>query len=225
MGVRVTSQGPGKNVMVSETFCILRIDGPLIKVCPFINFFLPLKMCAQRYQQWSPSPSLYVPRLLTGQCYLLGDNLRVGKEERAWRRVVCDSEHLSRRQMNHEWFAYCQTGHGASFAKDNRSLLFGAPGAYQWRGEVQLKMHDFCTAPTKRSELTIYNRCCTLVSLHAGQGKEEGWVDCLAFQLTSLYCTVNLYHAHILAHHILQVPFTSIEIEPQTHLCYSSFVM
>lgn len=112
-------------------------------------------MCAQRYQQWSSGP-----HLLTGQCYLLGDNLRVGEEERTWRRVVCDSEHLSRRHNDHEWFAYCQQGHGASFAKDNRSLLFGAPGAYQWRGEVQLKMPHFCTVPTKRSELTIYNRCC-----------------------------------------------------------------
>lgn len=138
---------------------------------------LPLKMCAQRYREWSPSQDLYAPHLLTGQCYLLGDNLRVKKKEkekRTWRRVVCGSEHLKKRQMSHEWFAYCQTGHGASFAKDNRSLLFGAPGAYNWRGEVQLKMHDFCTAPTKRSELTIHSRCCSLGGLHAGRGKEEG---------------------------------------------------
>ncbi|XP_056295655.1 integrin alpha-6-like isoform X1 [Pseudoliparis swirei] len=114
MGVRVTSQGPGKNVMT----------------------------CAHRYQQWSPSPSLYVPRLVTGQCYLLGDDLQVGKEERTWRRVVCDSEHLSRRQKDPDWFAYCQQGHGASFAKDNVSLLFGAPGAYQWKGIVRMELLD-----------------------------------------------------------------------------------
>ncbi|XP_044062369.1 integrin alpha-6-like isoform X2 [Siniperca chuatsi] len=114
MGVRVTSQGPGKNVMT----------------------------CAHRYQQWSPSPSLYVPRLVTGQCYLLGDDLQVGKEERTWRRVVCDSEHLTRRQNNQEWFAYCQQGHGASFAKDNKSLLLGAPGAYQWKGIVRMELLD-----------------------------------------------------------------------------------
>ncbi|XP_056239048.1 integrin alpha-6-like [Seriola aureovittata] len=114
MGVRVTSQGPGQNVMT----------------------------CAHRYQQWSPSPSVNVPRLVTGQCYLLGDDLKVGKEERKWRRVVCDSEHLTRRRKDHEWFAYCQQGHGASFAKDNRSLLFGAPGAYQWKGIVRLELLD-----------------------------------------------------------------------------------
>ncbi|XP_022615886.1 integrin alpha-6-like [Seriola dumerili] len=114
MGVRVMSQGPGQNVMT----------------------------CAHRYQQWSPSPSVNVPRLVTGQCYLLGDDLKVGKEERTWRRVVCDSEHLTRRRKDHEWFAYCQQGHGASFARDNRSLLFGAPGAYQWKGIVRLELLD-----------------------------------------------------------------------------------
>lgn len=92
-------------------------------------------MCAHRYQQWSPPPSLYVPYLVTGQCYLLGDDLQVGKEERTWRRVVCNTEHLSRRPKDHEWFAYCQQGHGAAFAKDNNSLLFGAPGAYYWKGK------------------------------------------------------------------------------------------
>ncbi|XP_054648706.1 integrin alpha-6-like [Dunckerocampus dactyliophorus] len=114
MGVRVTSQGPGKNVMT----------------------------CAHRYQQWSPSPGLYIPHLVTGQCYILADSLQVGNEDRTWRRVVCDSEHLTRRQKDHEWFAYCQQGHGASFAKDNRSLVFGAPGAYQWKGIVRMELLD-----------------------------------------------------------------------------------
>ncbi|TKS72097.1 Integrin alpha-6 VLA-6 [Collichthys lucidus] len=113
MGVRVVSQGPGKNVMT----------------------------CAHRYQQWDPNPSLYVPRLVTGQCYLLGDNLQVGQEERKWRRVVCDSQHLQR-PRTHAWFAYCQQGHGASFAKDNTSLLFGAPGAYYWKGIIRMELLD-----------------------------------------------------------------------------------
>ncbi|XP_063732116.1 integrin alpha-6-like isoform X2 [Eleginops maclovinus] len=112
MGVRVTSQGPGKNA------------------------------CAHRYKQWSPYPEEFVPNLLTGQCYLLGQDLQVGKEERTRRRVVCDYEHVSRRHRNHDWFAYCQQGHGASFAKDNRSLIFGAPGAYQWKGIVRMELLD-----------------------------------------------------------------------------------
>nr|XP_046261717.1 integrin alpha-6-like [Scatophagus argus] len=133
MGVAVASQGPGKNVMT----------------------------CAHRYQQWSPNPSLYVPRLVTGQCYLLGDDLQVGKEERTWRRVVCDSEHLSRRQKDPDWFAYCQQGHGASFAKDNKSLLFGAPGAYQWKGIVRMEPLDnldiFGENPRETGDIDQFN--------------------------------------------------------------------
>ncbi|KAM3612250.1 uncharacterized protein V6R79_005428 [Siganus canaliculatus] len=113
MGIRVVSQGPGKYVMA----------------------------CGHRYQQWSPSPSAYIPHLVTGQCYLLGDDLEAGTDERTWRRVVCDAEHLSK-PKNQDWFAYCQQGHGASFAKDNNSLLFGAPGAYQWKGTVRMEPLD-----------------------------------------------------------------------------------
>lgn len=143
MGVRVTSQGPGKYVMVRETLRIQR----KITVNRFYNsVILPLQTCAHQYQQWSPNPSLYISRLVTGQCYLLGDDLQAGKEEGKWRRVVCDSEHLTRRPKNHEWFAYCQQGHGASFAKDNRSLLFGAPGAYLWKGKINLPKCAICTA-------------------------------------------------------------------------------
>uniref|UniRef100_A0A4W6FBV4 Integrin subunit alpha 6 n=1 Tax=Lates calcarifer TaxID=8187 RepID=A0A4W6FBV4_LATCA len=114
MGVRVTSQGPGQNVMT----------------------------CAHRYQQWCPNPSKDVCHLLTGQCYLLGNDLKVGNEDRLWRRVVCDKKHLTTHQKHHDWFAYCQQGHGASFAKDNKSVLFGAPGAYHWKGIVRMELLD-----------------------------------------------------------------------------------
>lgn len=59
----------------------------------------------------------------------------MGFEQWTPRRVVCSNKHLSDRQKNQDWFAFCQQGHGASFAKDGKSLLFGAPGAYQWTGE------------------------------------------------------------------------------------------
>lgn len=124
----MTSQGPGKNVMVSKAyFKNMTISQKLADI-----LMLPFQVCAHQYQQWSPS--VFAPHLVTGQCYLLGEDLQVGKDDKR-RRVVCDYEHLSRRPMDHAWFAYCQQGHGASFAKDNKSLLFGAPGAYQWKGK------------------------------------------------------------------------------------------
>ncbi|XP_030252972.1 integrin alpha-6-like [Sparus aurata] len=116
MGVRVASQGPGKHIMA----------------------------CAHRYQQKCPLADNTCV-VLTGQCYLLGDDLRVGTEEGDSRRVVCDEEHLDKRPIDHSWFAYCQQGHGASFAKDDKSLLFGAPGAYNWKGIVRMEPLDFLT--------------------------------------------------------------------------------
>uniref|UniRef100_A0A8C6KDU9 Integrin alpha-6-like n=1 Tax=Nothobranchius furzeri TaxID=105023 RepID=A0A8C6KDU9_NOTFU len=101
--------------------------------------FLPslFQTCAHRYQEWSMSSGSDVPNLLTGQCYILGNDLHVREAGMRDRRVLCDDARLKRRSKNHDWFAYCQQGHGASFAKDNVSLLFGAPGAYQWKGIVQ----------------------------------------------------------------------------------------
>uniref|UniRef100_A0A3B4B8G4 Uncharacterized protein n=1 Tax=Periophthalmus magnuspinnatus TaxID=409849 RepID=A0A3B4B8G4_9GOBI len=100
----------------------------------------PIQFDNEGMLEWIPGQ--YVPHVLTGQCYLLGDDLRAGGEERTWRRVVCDSQHLLSRRMDHEWFAYCQQGHGATFAKDNTSVIFGAPGAYQWKGIVRMEPLD-----------------------------------------------------------------------------------
>uniref|UniRef100_A0A4W6FCQ0 Integrin subunit alpha 6 n=1 Tax=Lates calcarifer TaxID=8187 RepID=A0A4W6FCQ0_LATCA len=107
-----------------------------------MSYLSMLDTCAHRYQQWCPNPSKDVCHLLTGQCYLLGNDLKVGNEDRLWRRVVCDKKHLTTHQKHHDWFAYCQQGHGASFAKDNKSVLFGAPGAYHWKGIVRMELLD-----------------------------------------------------------------------------------
>lgn len=91
-------------------------------------------MCAHRYKQWVPNA--FAANLLTGQCYLLGDDLQaqLQTQDKTLRRVVCDVKHLDF-PKDQDFFAYCQQGHGASFAKDGQSLLFGAPGAYTWKGE------------------------------------------------------------------------------------------
>uniref|UniRef100_A0A4W5NDG6 Integrin, alpha 6, like n=1 Tax=Hucho hucho TaxID=62062 RepID=A0A4W5NDG6_9TELE len=105
MGVRVTSQGPGQSVMT----------------------------CAHRYQEWSTNPD--TPNLVFGQCYILGEDLHKSDAHRIWRRVICDDrKHIKDKPKNPDWFGYCQQGHSAAFAKDNTSLLFGGPGAYQWKG-------------------------------------------------------------------------------------------
>ncbi|XP_021417245.2 integrin alpha-6 isoform X2 [Oncorhynchus mykiss] len=113
MGVRVTSQGPGQSVMT----------------------------CAHRYQEWSTNPD--TPNLVFGQCYILGEDLHKSDAHRIWRRVICDDrKHIKDKPKNPDWFGYCQQGHSAAFAKDNTSLLFGGPGAYQWKGIVRMESLD-----------------------------------------------------------------------------------
>jgi len=38
------------------------------------------------------------------------------------------------RNIGHELFGSCQQGVAAIFDKDYRYLIFGAPGAYNWKG-------------------------------------------------------------------------------------------
>lgn len=35
-------------------------------------------------------------------------------------------------------FGYCQQGLSVAFTKDNKYLVFGAPGAYEWKGTLKL---------------------------------------------------------------------------------------
>lgn len=39
------------------------------------------------------------------------------------------------RARGHERFGSCQQGLSATFTKDYHYLIFGAPGAYNWKGE------------------------------------------------------------------------------------------
>lgn len=38
--------------------------------------------------------------------------------------------------MDKENFGYCQQGLSVAFAKDNKYVLFGVPGAYEWKGTL-----------------------------------------------------------------------------------------
>lgn len=35
-------------------------------------------------------------------------------------------------------FGYCQQGLSVAFSKDSKYLVFGAPGAYDWKGTAKL---------------------------------------------------------------------------------------
>uniref|UniRef100_A0A3Q0QV27 Integrin subunit alpha 6 n=1 Tax=Amphilophus citrinellus TaxID=61819 RepID=A0A3Q0QV27_AMPCI len=94
--------------------------------------------CAHRYQKrWNvntPQESHYIP----GRCYILSQDLTInpGSEDGGnWK--FCDG-----RNEDHEGFGTCQQGVAATFTKDYHYMVFGAPGAYNWKGVVRVEQDN-----------------------------------------------------------------------------------
>ncbi|KAF0047085.1 hypothetical protein F2P81_000718 [Scophthalmus maximus] len=95
--------------------------------------------CAHRYQRRANVNSAMASRDILGRCYVLSQNLKIspGLEEEGGDWHFCD-----RRARGHEMFGSCQQGLSATFDKDYHYLIFGAPGAYNWRGVVRLEQRN-----------------------------------------------------------------------------------
>lgn len=70
-------------------------------------------------------------RDVTGRCYVLSQDLTINQasEEDGGDWMFCNG-----RNRGHERFGSCQQGLSATFTKDYHYLVFGAPGAYNWKG-------------------------------------------------------------------------------------------
>lgn len=72
-------------------------------------------------------------RDVIGRCYALSQDLTINpkavEDGGVW--TLCDN-----RQKGHEKFGSCQQGLSATFDKDFHYFIFGAPGAYNWKGLV-----------------------------------------------------------------------------------------
>ncbi|KAK1879391.1 Integrin alpha-6 [Dissostichus eleginoides] len=93
--------------------------------------------CAHRYQRRSLGTS--ESRDIIGRCYVLGQSLKINpntdEEGDTWH--FCQG-----RTTGHERFGSCQQGLSATFDKDYHYLIFGAPGAYGWKGVVRLEQKN-----------------------------------------------------------------------------------
>ncbi|XP_072903316.1 integrin alpha-6-like isoform X1 [Hemitrygon akajei] len=106
MGVSVESQGVGGKVMV----------------------------CAHRYEQRQHLNKPEESRAVTGQCYILSQDL----ESEADANVnICAG-----RPQSHEKFGICQQGVASAFTKGANYSVYGAPGAYNWKGIVHVECRD-----------------------------------------------------------------------------------
>lgn len=68
---------------------------------------------------------------MTGRCYVLSQDLTINEasDEDGGDWMFCNG-----RNRGHERFGSCQQGLSAAFTKDYHYLVFGAPGAYNWKG-------------------------------------------------------------------------------------------
>uniref|UniRef100_A0A8C2H5M8 Integrin, alpha 6, like n=1 Tax=Cyprinus carpio TaxID=7962 RepID=A0A8C2H5M8_CYPCA len=87
--------------------------------------------CAHRYQDWS-----FDNQRLLGRCFVLEQDLTLVKDGESTR-TICKN-----REPDKHNFGYCQQGVSVAFSKDNRYLVYGAPGAYDWKGIVHMEPVD-----------------------------------------------------------------------------------
>uniref|UniRef100_A0A674CW57 Integrin, alpha 6b n=1 Tax=Salmo trutta TaxID=8032 RepID=A0A674CW57_SALTR len=92
--------------------------------------------CAHRYQRRLFVNTAQESRDITGRCYVLSQDLTIGTESDEdggnWR--FCEG-----RARGHERFGSCQQGLSATFTRDYHYLVFGAPGAYNWKGRWRVR--------------------------------------------------------------------------------------
>ncbi|XP_072512715.1 integrin alpha-6b isoform X2 [Salminus brasiliensis] len=95
--------------------------------------------CAHRYQRRFFVNTAQESRDITGRCYVLRQDLTIdettGDEGGDWK--FCEG-----RARGHERFGSCQQGMSATFTKDYHYLVFGAPGAFNWKGVVRVEQKN-----------------------------------------------------------------------------------
>lgn len=95
--------------------------------------------CAHRYQRRTNVNTPIESRDIIGRCYVLSQDLTINpissEDGGSWH--FCES-----RPRGHEMFGSCQQGLSATFDKDYHYLIFGAPGAYNWKGVVRLEQKN-----------------------------------------------------------------------------------
>ncbi|XP_016150316.1 integrin alpha-6 [Sinocyclocheilus grahami] len=95
--------------------------------------------CAHRYQRLLFPNTPQEARDITGRCYMLSQDLSIDSQsdEDGGNWKFCDG-----RTRGHERFGVCQQGLAATFTKDYHYVIFGAPGAYNWKGIVRVEQKN-----------------------------------------------------------------------------------
>lgn len=133
MGVTVQSQGPGGKIVVSLSLPHFHHPSVLVFFLFFFNICCAgsFQTCAHRYQRRIFANTPQESRDIIGRCYVLSQDLTIdtSSDEDGGNWNFCEG-----RARGHEMFGSCQQGLAATFTKDYHYLVFGAPGAYNWKG-------------------------------------------------------------------------------------------
>ncbi|KAL2091463.1 hypothetical protein ACEWY4_013726 [Coilia grayii] len=70
-----------------------------------------------------------------GRCYVLSEDLTEQDDLDGGEWKFCEG-----RPQGHEQFGFCQQGLATSFTPDKNYILFGAPGTYNWKGEMRVQL-------------------------------------------------------------------------------------
>ncbi|XP_060677076.1 integrin alpha-7-like isoform X1 [Hemiscyllium ocellatum] len=88
--------------------------------------------CAHRYELRQRVNQSAETRDMIGRCYVLSQDLQIRDELDGGDWKFCEG-----RTQGHQRFGYCQQGIAAGFTPDENYILFGAPGTYNWKGNVR----------------------------------------------------------------------------------------
>ncbi|XP_028291251.1 integrin alpha-6 isoform X2 [Gouania willdenowi] len=95
--------------------------------------------CAHRYRRRLFVNTTQESQDITGRCYVLSQDLSIdsSSDEDGGNWNFCEG-----RARGHEMFGSCQQGLAATFTKDYHYVVFGAPGAYNWKGVVRVEQKN-----------------------------------------------------------------------------------
>ncbi|XP_053171229.1 integrin alpha-7 isoform X2 [Scomber japonicus] len=91
--------------------------------------------CAHLYELRQRVSQTSETRDPIGRCYVLSEDLTERDDLDGGEWKFCEG-----RPQGHEQFGFCQQGLSVSFTPDNNFILFGAPGTYNWKGEMRVQL-------------------------------------------------------------------------------------
>ncbi|XP_006010755.1 integrin alpha-6 isoform X2 [Latimeria chalumnae] len=95
--------------------------------------------CAHRYEKRMYVTTPQESRDVIGRCYILSEDLTINNDDEmdGGRWTFCDG-----RPRGHEKFGSCQQGVAATFTRDFHYVIFGAPGTYNWKGDIRVEQKN-----------------------------------------------------------------------------------